>query len=374
VDRLIALGEEQMKQAASISASNYSAKNAFLRKGSRKEPSALHTLDVAQTTATAIAKSTVTPSNESASERKARVARLEKMQEDLRRDYERREARKEEAQRERRRLKLTQMGSSEVVTQSALENARGHNHGEESVTPSQARARSVSRSRIVDCENNNPTPSTTRARSAVRSGRSMIDTPKSTKAKDVQTPVRARSALKSKRDEANAMSSSQVRLDTKHTLHVQYDDGVVENACVEDSENDVQSNANEEALLDESTAPAAPAPVSERNPRHNQQSNKTPSSQRRPRSASRPKTTPSKHAARSPSPKESVIKNTQSHDEMAFEDWKRREGEEWALIKNMRKRQEVALREAEGEQERVSCDYVLLLALKYSCYGAYQTT
>ncbi|KAL7484137.1 hypothetical protein ACHAW6_009774 [Cyclotella cf. meneghiniana] len=372
VDRLIALGEEQMKQAASISASNFSAKNSFLRKGSRKEPSALHTLDVAPTTATAITTSKGTPSNETASERKARIARLEKMQEDLRRDYERREARKEEAQRERRRLKLTEMGSRGVLTQSALKNARGHNHGEESVTPSQARARSVSRSRMVDCDKNNPTPSTTRARSAVRSGRSMIDTPKSTKAKDVQTPVRARSALKSKKDEANTLSSSQVRLETKQTLHVQYDDGLVENAGVEESKNDVQSNANEEALLDESTAPAAPAPVSEQNPRNYQQNNKTPFSQRRPRSASRLKITQSKPAARSPSPKQSVINNTKSNDEMTFEDWKRREGEEWALIKNMRKRQEAALREAEGERERVSCDSVLLLARKYSRHYAYQ--
>lgn len=170
------------------------------------------------------------------------------------------------------------------------------------------------------------------------------------------------------------MSSLQVRLDTKHTLHVQYDDDVVENVCVEESENDVQSNANKEALLDESTAPVAAAPVSEQNPRNNLQSNETLSSQKRPRSASRPKTTPLKPAARSPSPKQSVIKNTKSNDDMAFEDWKQREGEEWALIKNMRKRQEAALRETEGEQERVSCDYVLLLALKYSCYGAYQTT
>ncbi|KAL7520761.1 hypothetical protein ACHAWX_005470 [Stephanocyclus meneghinianus] len=352
VDRLIALGEEQMKQAASLSASNFNAKNSFLRKGSRKEPSALHTLDVAPTTATAITTSKGTPSNETASERKARIARLEKMQEDLRRDYERREARKEEAQRERRRLKLTEMGSRGVVTQSALENARGHNHGEESVTPSQARARSVSRSRMVDCEKNNPTPSTTRARSAVRSGRSTIDTPKSTKAKDVQTPVRARSALKSKKDEANTLSSSQVRLETKQTLHVQYDDDIVENPCLEESKNDVQSNANEEALLDECTAPAAPAPVSVQNPRNSQQNNKTPSSQRRSRSASRPKIAQSKPAARSPSPKQSVINHTKSNDEMAFEDWKRREGEEWALIKNMRKRQEAALREAEGERER----------------------
>ena len=38
----------------------------------------------------------------------------------------------------------------------------------------------------------------------------------------------------------------------------------------------------------------------------------------------------------------------------AFEEWKKKEEEQWALIKNMRKRQEVALREAEGERERVS--------------------
>ena len=41
-------------------------------------------------------------------------------------------------------------------------------------------------------------------------------------------------------------------------------------------------------------------------------------------------------------------------DKKAFDEWKRKEGEQWALIKNMRRRQEAALREAEGERERVS--------------------
>jgi hypothetical protein len=43
----------------------------------------------------------------------------------------------------------------------------------------------------------------------------------------------------------------------------------------------------------------------------------------------------------------------------AFEEWKKKEEEQWALIKKMKKRQEVALREAEGERERVSCLRVL---------------
>eukprot|EP00804_Cyclotella_cryptica_P020578 CCRYP_003421-RB/>CCRYP_003421-RB protein AED:0.29 eAED:0.29 QI:384/1/1/1/1/1/3/1153/1159 len=352
VDRLIALGEEQMKQAASTSAANSTAKQSFLRKGSRKEPSALHTIDVAQPTAAVTTTSNVTSSNESASERKARIARLEKMQEDLQRDYERREARKEEAQRERRRSTLTEMGSRGVVTQSTLDKMRGINHGEEIMTPSQARARSVSQGQMLDVGKNNPTPSKARARSAVRPGRHMTSaTPKSTAAKDAPTPMRARSALKSKRDENNTSSCPQVRIDTNHTAHVRYEDGVVDNGSVEETkDDDMQSNANEKALPVESTTSAAPAPVAERRP--NEQSIKTTSSQRRPRSASRPQTTQSKPAARSPSPKRSNVKDTKSNDEMAFEDWKRREGEEWALIKNMRKRQEAALREAEGERER----------------------
>ena len=43
-------------------------------------------------------------------------------------------------------------------------------------------------------------------------------------------------------------------------------------------------------------------------------------------------------------------------DKWAFDEWKKKEADQWALIKNMRKRQEAALREAEGERERVSCN------------------
>ena len=54
-------------------------------------------------------------------------------------------------------------------------------------------------------------------------------------------------------------------------------------------------------------------------------------------------------------------KMSEEEDEWrAFKEWKRKEGEQQALIKNTRKRQEVALREAEGERERVSS------ALRYS--------
>jgi hypothetical protein len=52
------------------------------------------------------------------------------------------------------------------------------------------------------------------------------------------------------------------------------------------------------------------------------------------------------------SPLMSAVNNDERR---AFEEWKKKEEEQWALIKNMKKRQEVALREAEGERERVSC-------------------
>jgi hypothetical protein len=69
----------------------------YLKRGTRKEPSSLHTS---------------TPTTESSDERKSRLDKLEKMQEQLRLDYERREARKREAQRERR---LNSRGSHGVV-------------------------------------------------------------------------------------------------------------------------------------------------------------------------------------------------------------------------------------------------------------------
>ena len=83
------------------------------------------------------------------------------------------------------------------------------------------------------------------------------------------------------------------------------------------------------------------------------------SSARRSGSVARPR----RGTTRSPKdgPNKRNAKTSEEENEWrAFEEWKRKEGEQRALIKNMRKRQEVALREAEGERERVSS------ALRYS--------
>ncbi len=74
-------------------------------------------------------------------------------------------------------------------------------------------------------------------------------------------------------------------------------------------------------------------------------------------------TRPRRGTPRSPKggPNKRNAKMSEEEDEWrAFEEWKRKEEEQRALIKNTRKRQEVALKEEEGERERVSS------ALRYS--------
>jgi hypothetical protein len=181
----IALGEEQMRRmnqpgaaAAPVATagamgdrvSDGPKKRPFLRRGTRKEPSALHATiaasrnsrntnsgnnnsnpstsnpdwitpstarrrqrsndnDVDSTssssssnpadgpppTTTGTSNAGAAGSNESLPERLARLARLEKMQEDLIKDLERRQARKEEAQRERRRSAAAGNGRNAAV-------------------------------------------------------------------------------------------------------------------------------------------------------------------------------------------------------------------------------------------------------------------
>ena len=321
VDRLIALGEEQMKQAAAANTNQGTAKKSFLKKGTRKEPSALHTLDLPDKATTPTA--TCTPNNETASERKSRLARLEKMQEDLRKDYERREARKEEAQRERRRLKMKEMGSQGVVTSARLENVT---RKKESQFPSQVRARSVSRERTrgppaADAGKDSVTPSRARARSALKSGRNKSETTRGI-AGDQCRPSEARS-------KSATPVSAEADFDNKQM--------------------------DEHSVVEEVSEIVADPLLNSTQTCNNNTQSKTTSSQRRSRSVSRPKTAASTPVKSSTSPKRSTkSKNEKTSDEKAFEDWKKKEGEEWALIKNMRKRQEAALREAEGERERVS--------------------
>ena len=113
LDNIIELGERQMKMGAGFGGdrksdniiagkpSSFPAKKPFLRKGARKEPSALHKLGRVNSAAGNTATSNA--ASESASERKARLEQLEKMQEDLMKDLQRRNMRKDEAQKERRK-------------------------------------------------------------------------------------------------------------------------------------------------------------------------------------------------------------------------------------------------------------------------------
>lgn len=311
VDTLIALGEKQMKMAASVGTNSINIvnnnpistrsaslppKRTFLRKGARKEPSALHNMNSATkpptTTATTPPASSQTTS-ETSSERKARLARLEKMQEDLMKDLEKRQARKEEAQLERRRNKMKEIGSRGVVASATLNAITEQREGVVE-TPSQARSRSLGRAKTPVAQ----TPSQARARSVSR-GRSADD------ANPTPFQVRSKSVKK--------------RVDIRPSPVANGDDADMKNACVEGNE---------------------------------LQTAKSTQQQTRARPVSRPrKGTPKGNTSLSP---KRITQSQAEADKKAFDDWKKKEEEQWALIKNMRKRQEAALREAEGERERVS--------------------
>ena len=328
------LGEEQMQQQQQQQSSTNTTskpgntvKKSFLKKGTRKEPSSLHkTLKTSPKTTTTTSTTKTTPHNESASERKARLAKLEKMQEDLRKDYERRERRKEEAKRERR--KMMRDGKRGVVSASTVRSLGVS--GNENATPSTARAMSAVKSRKEE----GITPSAARAQSVVK-----------VRVENDITPSAARAQTAAKSNNANSdkhlnPTPSQVRLHSPTGV----EDDKADADMQLDSIDDASLSKDEPAVKVASIKP-------KQAPKSIQDKKKTPVS-RRPRSLSRPKTTQSKPTAGSLSPKRST-KDAIS-DEKAFEDWKKKETEEWALIKNMRRRQEAALREAEGERERVS--------------------
>ena len=333
VGRLIALGEEQMKKQASAPTANESTKKSFLKKGTRKEPSALHTVGVQLLQAketvnsTPTATNTLSSANESATERKARLARLEQMQEELRKDYEKREARKEEAQRERRRLRMKEISSRGVITKSVatvVENV-AKNSPAVGITPSQARSR---------IQSDELTPSAARAKSAVKSRNASVE--------------RSQTSVKNR----NNQNSTPLK------VHVSSPEVHVEN----DHDRKDTDAGDEAALSGDELLSNQPEvePKNHRPTKNNQSANKTTPASRRPRSVSRPKTTSSKPSTNSLSPKRTAVKNDKSDESKAFEDLKKKESEEWALIKNMRRRQEAALREAEGERERVSCIILIL--------------
>jgi hypothetical protein len=371
LSKLIALGEEQMKQqqqsaAAAVVPKVDSTKRSFLKKGTRKEPSSIHTLKQPPNTTNTVNKSAAgtTTTTETASQRKARLARLEKMQQDLVADYEKREKRKEEAKRERRRLRMIEVGGQDtarVGAKAASKVGSVESRLEEStkkalqsvITPGQqGRAQSTGRGKYDE----NPTPSSAGAKSAVKTRHASVERPQRSVAKKegvtVLSPTADR-AVKQARRNVRGQTPSRVRAAQTPTAQPEFVDHPEKLTGDEDvqkfseDEADVQSNGDDGSYSDEEVAV-------ELKPKPNTSKQvKMTTAARRPRSVSRPKTTQLKSTTNSLSPKRNNSKAAAASNEKAFEDWKTKESEEWALIKNMRRRQEAALREAEGERERV---------------------
>eukprot|EP00986_Skeletonema_menzelii_P018207 scaffold26582_cov155-Skeletonema_menzelii.AAC.3 len=292
LDNIIELGERQMKMgAASKDASkdepsNVPTKKPFLRKGARKEPSALHKrshLNSAKTTTT-----TQDAATESASDRKARLEQLEKMQEDLLKDLERRKMRKEEAHKERRREK------NETVAEErgSLKSKSGGGAATRSAMKSQKRT--PLHSGRVNGASVQQTPSQARSRTATKK------------------PTFAKSA-------ESKMKPSPRDLSVSPTPIVEVEGKSLQGNI---SSNNKAKKATNETLQTKSAV------------------------QVRTRSTSRSRSSVQLSTINMSDEKSSemLVK--------AMEDMKKKEEEQMALIKNMRRRQEVALREAEGERER----------------------
>lgn len=346
--RKIALGEEQMmkQQQQQAAPPTGSIKKSFLKKGTRKEPSALHTLDNRQqlhsstlpTTNAAHSKNTTAESSnqeETPTARKERMARLEKMQQDLLSDYQKREQRKEEAQRERRRLRMVEMGKRGVVTKcgsfGGVEDAKKAKENPSPLPGGRAKSDKMTfnTNAIGNGEKKNVaalSPTADRAvKQARRNVREMSVTPSRVRA--AQTPT------------ASIGWEDETKFQSKNNDEAE--------RFKEDDEADVavQSDADE-------AEPEEPKskPIENKQVKHT-------AATRRTRSVSRPKTAQSKPTTNSLSPKRNSSAGKKANNstyEQKTEDWTKKETEEWALIKNMRRRQEAALREAEGERERVS--------------------
>ena len=450
-------------------------KKPFLKRGTRKEPSALHKMmtnattttttpstqqrtndtanDVVQqdaadddgfnnnyaaattpsntTTAAAQQQKQQQPAMESLSDRKSRLERLEKMQEDLMKDLQRREARKEEARKDRRLMKQQQqmqMGAHQSKKNVVQRGGSGSgsktpsNTAARDMTPSQARSRSVPRQQQQRGGRNVSNDNTSAIRRVVNGAGVVEMTPSQirdglkTKMKkkmprdltpsqarrdssssssgvgmDEQTPsqARVRSVVKQNKTlpkshdvmVANDNIGEDVMLsqalgssptvdfvnDYDFQAEERYDVDGLEDVYVE-GEGLMQFN-DEDVDVGELVEEHTPKPPTKKQqPRSN-------STTRRPRTSSRPRassaakqsrngTTPSA-SRRSPPPRQGTNRTSKAkssknknnadnndNDKLAFEEWKRKEEEQWALIKNMRRRQETALREAEGERER----------------------
>jgi hypothetical protein len=445
LDGRIALGEEQMMRsrtmnnttvvAATVMNSNqisdemqqqqeqqskHVAKKPFLRKGTRKEPSALHTFATTVTApVTSIGNVGLTPSsfrrqqqhspvattnatsvndnannvNETLSDRLARLARLEKMQEDQIKDLERRQARKEEARRERRRL-MTMNNNNNNNTNSSNRKATTHTAVPTSSPATTKRAITPNR-HVVLTPSSKQNASSTSVVNDVQSPSQVC----ATDPKQQQTPVLVKeiSTIESREiHDIDVITPSQARQNMFSSVSTMkkatvdeivnkyisdggiiiVDDGEENNTttrmCVEGKEvkshpsnvncNDKENETNQRKNLaavtttTSATATMGTKPKLTHVKKVGSKSAPRPQSTTNARIASPGIRSTSSTARMRNDEKSSPLMSAINNDERkAFEEWKKKEEEQWALIKNMKKRQEVALREAEGERERVSC-------------------
>lgn len=366
IDGMIALGEKQMRLNTSFNISNIAEtstnpqvvpKKPFLLKGTRREPSALHTrINKSNPTGVGLTPSTarlqqqgisphhsalpkssdgpihsnVSDTIESQSARKERLARLEKMQEDLIHDLERRLARKEEARDDRRRTKMmakkkvTSTPTFAIAKRAVVTSQQKQDDDDEDacVTPSQMRTPATQALRQVSSAKGGESVKISRAHSGRNSGTkpSVADNTKTGQHReDIITPSQAR---RSSSPSADSIVEKYVArrngdiTDEQNLAHQGCHGKIRDSKGLENGET-IKSKTKQQAV--------------------------------RSMSKPRPQTTVrtgnlSRGAA-----------SIDVDEKKAFEEWKKKEEEQWALIKNMRKRQEAALREAEGERERVSC-------------------
>mmetsp|Transcript_6311 Transcript_6311/g.13730 ORF Transcript_6311/g.13730 Transcript_6311/m.13730 type:complete len:1464 (+) Transcript_6311:110-4501(+) len=426
LESMIALGEAQMKLAAAAAEETANTnshhvtpslppKRPFLRKGARREPSSLHKMNNNNSNSVTLSTqqrsnansnnnslnvvndpcANTTPStgnsnntnsnanNETLSQRKARLARLEKMQEDLMRDYERRQVRKEEARKDRRTGKnvgnetTSRARSSSKGRQRSSSVGRGNSGvAAPGQMPSRARPPSAGRARnaaVVDVvEEQTPsharrnggtkgqTPSHARLNSAQKPSQIRArSVPKKSSlieiaaTNEIITPSQARTQSPAKtRSSAEIVDENESSVVEEYYVAEEYDDDDMEHDCIEGRE--WQDNNNVPDIAVEEKGKLKPSTVKPPRSKPATRPTQQTSTARRSGSAAKlrvgtqrrnPKGSSSKHGAKSKS-------SSDEDDKKAFEEWKRKEEEQWALIKNMRKRQEAALREAEGERER----------------------
>jgi hypothetical protein len=241
------------------------------------------------------------------------------MQEDLIHDLERRLARKEEARDDRRR---TKMMAKKKVTSTPAQQKQDDDDEDACVTPSQMRTPATQALRQVSSAKGGESVKISRAHSGRNSGTkpSVADNTKTGQHReDIITPSQAR---RSSSPSADSIVEKYVArrngdiIDEQNLAHQGSHGKIRDSQGLENGET-IKSKSKQQSV--------------------------------RSKSMPRPRTTVRTG---------NLSRGAASIDvdkKKAFEEWKKKEEEQWALIKNMRKRQEAALREAEGERERVSC-------------------